>query len=352
MLHAIYVKYLLHLTFPAGTSRGILRQKETWFIKIWNSENPHIFGIGECALFRGLSSDDHNEYESVIKNCCKNIQKYAQNQDELIDFPSIKFGIETALLDLKNGGFQMLYPSAFTNGITGIPLNGLIWMGDVGYMNQQIKEKLNAGFRCLKFKVGALHLHEEMLMLQAIRKEYKVNDLEIRLDANGSFNKSNVYDALTKFAELNIHSIEQPIKPGDTESMAMLCSASPIPIALDEELIGKNKPEDKIKLLKTINPQYIIIKPALTGGFSGSQEWVNAAKGLNIGWWVTSALESNIGLNAIAQWTYTLGTKMTQGLGTGSLYANNIPSPLFIKDQSLFINPENKWDLSMINFNG
>ena len=352
MLHATYVKYLLHLKFPAGTSRGILRQKETWFIKIWNSEIPHVFGIGECALFRGLSSDDHSEYESVVKSCCKNIQKYAQSLDELIDFPSIKFGIESAMLDLKNGGFQILYPSSFTHGNAGIPLNGLIWMGDVGYMNQQIQEKLNAGYRCLKLKVGALHLPEELLMLQTIRKEFSVNDLEIRLDANGSFDKGNVYDALTKFAEMNIHSIEQPIKAGDTESMAMLCSTSPIPIALDEELIGKNKPEEKIKLLKAINPQYIIIKPALTGGFSGSQEWVNAAKGLNIGWWVTSALESNIGLNAIAQWTQTLGSRMTQGLGTGSLYANNIPSPLYIKDQSLFINPENNWDLSMINFNG
>ncbi len=351
MLQAAYTKYLLHFKLPAGTSRGKLYEKETWFIKVWEEENPHIFGLGECALFRGLSSDDHPEYESNLKECCININDSDFLSKKLFDWPSIKFGYETALLDFKNGGKHSLFPSAFTQGKAGIPINGLIWMGTNDFIKQQVKEKINAGFKCLKFKVGALNISDELDLLKLVRTAYSHNDLEIRLDANGAFPFSTVFETLEKFYKFHIHSIEQPIKAGNVENMAKVCKNSPIPVALDEELIGLKTLDKKKKLLENILPHYIILKPSLLGGFSSAKDWINEAEKLNISWWITSALESNLGLNSIAQWTYTLSSPMTQGLGTGSLYTNNIPSPLYTNGQQLFFNPDNNWDISNIQFN-
>jgi o-succinylbenzoate synthase len=351
MLNAIYTKYLLQFKQPAGTSRGILNTKEIWFIKIWDENNPLVFGLGECAVFRGLSCDDKPDYEVVLNECCNKINDSDFLSEKLIHWPSIRFGIETAILDLKNNGIRILFPSEFVSGTNGIPINGLIWMGSMEFIQQQVKEKLNAGYHCLKFKVGSNKLDEELQLLKILRNEFNPDDLEIRLDANGAFPLDNVQNILEKLSKFTIHSIEQPIKPGNIEFLEQLCKSTPIPIALDEELIGINQLKDKKELITKIRPQYIIVKPALTGGFSGAAEWISIATELNTGWWITSALESNIGLNAIAQWTYTLGVKVVQGLGTGSLFTNNISSPLTINNQQLFININIHWDISTIQFN-
>jgi o-succinylbenzoate synthase len=350
MLHAIYTKYLLHFKFPAGTSRGTLDHKETWFVKVWDDADPSKFGLGECALFRGLSMDDRPGYDNKLKECCDHINNRQFLNNELVQWPSIRFGIETALLDLQQGGNRTLFPSSFTQGKVGIPINGLIWMGPVDFVKEQIGEKLNAGFRCLKMKIGAMQLQEELELLKQIRTEFNPADLEIRLDANGAFPSSEALDILKHFSVFTIHSVEQPIKAGNPEKLSELCRLSPIPIALDEELIGKNTLEEKRELLMAVRPDYIILKPALTGGFTGATEWINEAQTLNIGWWITSALESNVGLNAIAQWAYSLGVKVTQGLGTGSLFTNNIPSPLFVKNQEIRMNTGVNWDLSRLDF--
>lgn len=350
MLKAAYKKYILEFRLPVGTSRGVLQTKETWFVKVWNEETPTIYGIGECAVFRGLSFDDVSDYEANLKNCCENIHNNDFLKENLVNFPSIRFGIESAIADLNNGGQRILFPTSFTNFLEGIPINGLIWMGKIDFIKEQIREKLDAGYKCLKFKVGALNLADEYELLKNVRSEFSKDKLEIRLDANGSFPINSALEILNEFSKFNVHSIEQPIKPNNIAEMKRICAQSPIPIALDEELIGINSLEGKINLLTEIRPQYIIIKPALVGGFASSQEWIDTANKLNICWWITSALESNVGLNALAQWTKTLPTNMTQGLGTGSLFTNNIPSPLFIKNQQLHYNPEYTWNLSSIKF--
>ena len=351
MLRATYTSYFLQFKFPAGTSRGTLLNKETWFIKVWEESDPTVYGIGECALFRGLSKDDKPEYNDKLKEVCKYINNQQFINKELITWPSIRFGVEAALLDLKHGGNRILYPSMFTQGKAGIPINGLIWMGSAEFVKKQIGEKLNAGFRCLKMKVGAIKLQEELELIKEIRKDFGPQVLEIRLDANGAFPPAEALKILEQFSTYSIHSVEQPIKAGNIEHLTEICGLSPIPIALDEELIDNQMIEDKQQLLTTVKPQYIIVKPALTGGFSGAKEWIELAKAMNIGWWITSALESNVGLNAIAQWTYYLGVNVTQGLGTGSLYSNNFASPLFINNQALQMDTKMGWDLTSIRFN-
>jgi len=262
-------------------------------------------------------------------------------------FPSIAFGLETALLDLKAKGSKCLFPSAFTQGETGIPINGLVWMGNKDFMQKQIREKIAAGYHCIKLKVGALDFETELDIISSIRQQFSPEDIELRLDANGGFTPTDALEKLEKLAAFHIHSIEQPIRQKQLEAMAELCQQSPIPIVLDEELIGV-KPADKEFILEKIKPAYIILKPSLVGGFRQSEEWIQLAEKLNIGWWVTSALEANIGLNAIAQWTFMLNSKLPQGLGTGQLYQNNIPSPLAIESANLFYKPKNNWDLSSI----
>ncbi len=331
-MEASYHKYTLDFKVPSGTSRGILRHKETYFLELIDSDNK---GVGECNLFKGLSADDVQDYEEMLSEFCEKINRGEEvNWEDYRKFPSIQFGYEQALLSLKAEG-EVLFPSAFTNSKKGIQINGLIWMGDFAFMKSQIQDKLDQGFTCIKLKIGP-NWEQEKAMLTELRKDFPAEQLELRVDANGAFNFEEAQQVLKDLANLEIHSIEQPIKAGNGQQMAVLCQTTPTPIALDEELIGVFDLADKKKLLEVINPQYIILKPALVGGFKGSQEWIDIADQLGIGWWITSALESNVGLNAIAQWTFTLNNPMPQGLGTGGLFTNNIDSPLEIRGEELW----------------
>jgi len=335
MLKAKYKKHTLIFKTPAGTSRGVLKTKNSWFLEIWDTDRPSIKGVGEVSIIPDLSIDDPESIESMLDELCINISNHKEYFSNKLDsFPAIKFALETALLDLQNGGKQIFFESKFTEGIAGIPINGLIWMGDEAYMREQMEQKIHE-YPCLKMKIGAISFEKEIAIIKWLRETYG-NDFELRVDANGAFSLDEVYDRLLELHKYKIHSIEQPIKQGQWIEMASLCMHSPFPIVLDEELIGVNSLEQKIELLNTIKPQYIILKPSLLGGMKSSHEWIMLAQERNIGWWVTSALESNIGLNAIAQWTYILNTTMPQGLGTGGLYTNNIDSPLYIKDGMLW----------------
>lgn len=348
MYKAVYKKYNLKFKTPSGTSRGVLTEKPTYFLELCSVENPSRLGIGECSVLKGLSIDDVDNYEEKLAEVCNNINDYIENtNDKLEKFPSIIFGIETALRDLENGGERILFPSDFTDGMEGIPINGLIWMGSIGYMKEQLKSKIEEGFRCIKIKIGAIEFEEELKFLINMRKEYPENYFEIRLDANGAFTLEEVRERLRRLSKYKIHSIEQPIKQGNWATMAELCKESQIPIALDEELIGTNSCLEKEKLISSILPQYLILKPSLLGGFKHCEEWIEIANKYKLGWWVTSALESNIGLNAIAQWAFTLKSKLPQGLGTGQLYTNNIASPLMIEDSKLWYLGE-EWKLDRI----
>ncbi|ANF51776.1 o-succinylbenzoate synthase [Chryseobacterium glaciei] len=331
-MKAEYFKYLLEFKRPSGTSRGVLYEKETFILEISENEKK---GVGECAIFRGLSFDDRPDYEEKLQWLCENIQKDSEFlKEELKEFPSIWFGYEQSVLNLKHGE-NLYFPSEFTEGKSPIIINGLIWMGDIHYMEEQIQEKLEKGFHCIKLKIG-VDWKSEHEVLQKLREKFSKEKLELRVDANGGFNKEEAKVVLQQLADLDIHSIEQPIKAGNWIDMAELCAETPTPIALDEELIGIIDFNEKKKLLQTINPQYIILKPALVGGFSSSDEWISLAEELNIGWWITSALESNIGLNAIAQYTFTKKNPMPQGLGTGSLFVNNFESDLELRNELLW----------------
>ncbi len=327
MLKAAYQKYLLHFKEPAGTSRGILTEKETWFIRIWEEQCPEVTGIGECALFRGLSADDRPEYEVKLQEVCRDINR--MDTRELWEWSSIRFGVEMALADLRNGGRRIYFPSDFTEGKEEIEINGLVWMGDRDVMLRRIREKLDAGFHCIKLKIGAIDFEAELSLLHYIRQQFSAREVELRVDANGAFAPEVALERVEALSKFDLHSIEQPIRAGQWQEMARLCRISPVPVALDEELIGIGHPLQKQALLEEIHPQYIILKPALCGGFSGAEEWIRLAGRQGIGWWVTSALESNVGLTALAQWTATLGNRMPQGLGTGQLYTNNLPSCLY-----------------------
>lgn len=331
-MKAEYFRYLLQFKRPSGTSRGVLHEKETFVLEI--SENGKK-GIGECAVFRGLSFDDRPDYEEKLQWLCENIQQDSDFlKEKLKEFPSIWFGYEQAVLNLKHSG-NLYFPSDFTEGKASININGLIWMGDIHYMEEQIQDKLEKGFHCIKLKIG-VDWKSEHEILQKLRQKFSKERLELRVDANGGFNKDESKVVLQQLADLDIHSIEQPIKAGNWKDMAELCVETPTPIALDEELIGIIDCNEKKKLLETIQPQYIILKPSLVGGFAGSDEWISLAENQNIGWWITSALESNIGLNAIAQYTYTKHSKMPQGLGTGGLFTNNFESQLDLRGEQLF----------------
>ena len=346
MIKATYKKYNLNFKTPSGTSRGILKIKETWFFIL--KDNGRV-GIGETGLFRGLSIDDVNHYENKLKWVCNHIDLGLELlRKQLYEFPSIQFGLEQAFLSLKSESSFELFPSSFTRGKKSIPINGLIWMGNKSFMKNQIQEKLKSGFSCLKMKIGALNFDAEMELLKEIRKEFSSNEIELRVDANGAFNPKNALEKLHRLSALEIHSIEQPIQQGQVQEMAELCSKAPLPIALDEELIGVFSSEQKKKLIATIAPQYIILKPSLIGGFAGSEEWINFAQQYNCGWWITSALESNVGLNAIAQFTYTLQSNLPQGLGTGGLFTNNFTSPLEVKNGTLQYDPLLNWNLNLL----
>ena len=337
-------KYILHFNRPSGTSRGVMTEKETWFIVL--EENGH-FGIGECGLLRGLSVDDRPDYEEKLQWVCENIHMgKEQLWDALMAFPSIQFGVEMAFLSLQSKTTFELFPSDFTNGKSDMLINGLVWMGDPDFMKTQIEEKLAQGFTCIKLKIGAIDFEKELELLRYIRQHFDANTIEIRVDANGAFISNEALDKLHQLAVFELHSIEQPIQINNIDLMTDLCNTTPLPIALDEELIGVFALSDKEALLKKIKPQYIILKPSLVGGFKGTLEWISIAKSLNIGWWITSALESNIGLNAIAQFTFTLQNPMPQGLGTGGLYTNNFDCPLEIEKGHIQYNTSKHWNVS------
>ncbi len=339
-------KYILNFKRPSGTSRGVLTQKETWFLVL--KEN-NKYGIGECGILRGLSVDDVPEYEEKLQWVCANIHLGKDKLLEaLIEFPSIQFGIEQAFLSFVSEIPFKLFPFDFLHKEKPISINGLIWMGDESFMLEQIQQKLEAGFSCIKMKIGAIDFDTEIKLLASIRKKYSQEEIELRVDANGAFLPNEALNKLKTLSQFNLHSIEQPIKQGNILEMKSLCKATPLPIALDEELIGIFNVTKKQELLQTIQPQYIILKPSLVGGFKGTQEWISIADKLGIGWWITSALESNIGLNAITQWTYTLNNNMPQGLGTGSLYTNNIESPLTVKNGQIFYSKQKQWNINKI----
>jgi len=344
-MKATYKKYILNFKNPSGTSRGVLRTKETWFLIL---EYQGKIGIGETGLFRGLSIDDVPNYEEKISWVCKNIHIGLEKLlAKFITFPSIQFGIEQAFLSLESKNKFELFPSEFTKGNTCIPINGLVWMGDQQFMKTQIQEKLKLGFSCIKMKIGAIDFDAEVALLKTIRSEFSSNEIELRVDANGAFKPENALEKLEILSEMELHSIEQPIQQGQLEEMALLCEKTPLAIALDEELIGVFSRKEKRKLIETIKPQFIILKPSLVGGFSGSKEWMEIAESENIQWWITSALESNIGLNAIAQFTHTLKNELPQGLGTGSLFSNNFESPLEVKNGTLHYNNYRNWNFNI-----
>jgi len=323
---------------PSGTSRGVLTEKHAWLISIIYEGAPNVKGIGECSIIPGLSPDfkDFESYTKKVTEVTQQINFYAQNPSALKSYPSIYFGVEMALYDLKNGGGQTYFKNDFLKGRQKIPINGLVWMGEYAFMEQQVDDKIAAGFSCIKLKIGALDFQKEFMLLKQIREKYSNDQIIIRVDANGAFSNDEALLKLEQLAELDIHSIEQPIKQGQIKEMKELCSNTPLPIALDEELIGIYEKEEKRNLLQQIHPQYIILKPSLVGGFAGTREWIELAEEQNIPWWITSALESNIGLNAIAQFTAEYSNELPQGLGTGALYVNNEPSLLKTKDGYLF----------------
>jgi len=345
-MNSSITSYELIFKKPSGTSRGILTSRQTWILKLWNEETPDVFGLGECALFRGLSAEDRPGYEEVLKSLTPELPPLPELFEQMKDFPSILFGLETALADLKNGGKRIIYPSAFSDGKKSIRINGLIWMGSKAEMQRQIQEKIELGFSCIKLKIGAIDFHAELDLLKAIRQEFDAKTIELRVDANGAFSPTDALQKLEILSKLNIHSIEQPIKAGQWQKMAQLCANTPLPIALDEELIGINDFAKKKLLLETIQPQYIILKPSLHGGFVGSEEWIKLTGEQNVDWWATSALESNIGLNAIAQWCAVQKNALPQGLGTGQLYTNNFESPLSLNGENLFYDHQKCWKLN------
>jgi len=346
-MKATYQKYILNFKNPSGTSRGVLNIKETWFLIIEQEDKK---GIGECGILRGLSADDRPDYEEKLNWTCQNIHLGKEKLwEQLMEFPSIQFGVEMAFESLASSNPFLLFPSEFTEGKKTISINGLIWMGEPQFMKQQIEEKLAQGFNCIKLKIGAIDFQKELDLLHYIRANFDEKSIEIRVDANGAFNKMEALNKLNQLSGFELHSIEQPISVKQYDSMAELCRKTPIPIALDEELIGVFNYSEKEALLQKIKPQFIILKPSFIGGFKGTKEWIDLAEKYQIGWWITSALESNIGLNAIAQWTFLQNNSMPQGLGTGGLYTNNFDCPLEVKNGQLQYNSEIDWEVNFDN---
>jgi o-succinylbenzoate synthase len=343
MIRIEYFPYDLKFKKPSGTSRGVLTQKKSYFIKASDIANPNINGWGECSLIDGLSPDNETQLVAELKRLTNQGLDY--DWEEYRSLPALQFGLETAVLDLKNGGNNQLFNTPFTKTGTGIRINGLIWMGSKEDMLSQVKDKINLGFTCVKLKIGAIHFEDELEVLCAIRAEFDEHDIEIRVDANGAFSMNDALDKLDRLASLDIHSIEQPLPRGDWEGMAKLCDLSPLPIALDEELISITDPYQQLELLNTIQPHYCIFKPSLIGGFKSTLRWIQYCGELSIPWWITSALESNIGLNAIAQFTDQFHNPLPQGLGTGQLYLNNVESPLVIKGEKLFYQNDLTWEI-------
>ena len=326
---------VLHFKQPAGTSRGVYTERKSWFVSVSDGKTV---GHGECAPLPDLSCDARSDYSEVLRQFCDDVERTGQiDYEAMRDFPSMLFGLETAMLNYQNG--DCLFDNAFSRGEVGIPINGLVWMGNYDEMLQRMEQKLEQGFRCVKLKIGAIDFEQELELIKRIRSRFSFHEIELRLDANGAFPYNEALYKLELLSQYAIHSIEQPIRQGQWAYMAELCRESPLPIALDEELIGVNDSEMKSHMLNIIKPAYIILKPSLHGGMAGCREWIEAAKEHGIGSWITSALESNIGLNAIAQFcadVYGDHITMPQGLGTGLLFTDNIPMPLEIHGDQLW----------------
>jgi O-succinylbenzoate synthase len=346
-------RHELEFKFEARTSRGSLHSRSVWYIKCVDTDEPENCGFGEAAPLAGLSIDAIPDFEVRLVEVLKRFEGlevddvFDQLSNGLEAFPAIRFALETALLDLKHGGRRMIYATDFYGG-QPIAINGLIWMGAADLMQQRLEEKLVEGFDCIKLKIGALPFEEEYKILQQAREVANASTLELRVDANGAYAFEDATAILKRLATLGIHSIEQPIAAGQPKKMAQLCQSSPVPIALDEELIGVKNEQEKKDLLAVIKPQYIILKPTLVGGFEASVEWIDTAEAMGIGWWITSALESNIGLNAICQFVSQFETGLPQGLGTGGLYHNNIPSPLHVGAGEIAYDANGRWDLDIL----
>jgi len=345
----------LKFKFDAGTSRGILRSKTSYIIRAHSDRFPATSGYGEAGPLPKLSLDDIPDFQSVLRNYLSVLEQndIPLDEVELLSFleafvlnehPSIRFALETALLDLINGGKKQIFESLPIESFPAVHINGLIWMGDKEFMLSQINKKMQEGYNCVKMKIGAIDFKAECELLSYIRENYSSQEISLRVDANGAFTSEEALGKLDVLSKYDIHSIEQPIKQGNWKAMSELCAKSPIAIALDEELIGVNGREAQLKLLQTINPAFIILKPTLLGGIKKTMDWIDLAEDQGVAWWMTSALESNIGLNAIYQLTAKLKTTMPQGLGTGQLYENNITSPLNIEDGKIIYDPMGSWD--------
>ena len=327
---------VLHFKQPAGTSRGVYTERKSWFVHLSDGDRT---GIGECAPLPDLSCDVRPNYVEVLRQFCDDVERTGNiDYEAMRDYPSMLFGLETAILNMRNG--ERLFDTPFTRGEEGIPINGLVWMGNYDEMLQRMEQKLEQGFRCVKLKIGAIDFEQELDLIKRIRSRFSFHEVELRLDANGALPYDEALYKLELLSQYNIHSIEQPIRQGQWAYMAELCRESPLAIALDEELIGVNDPEMKRHMLNIIKPRYIILKPSLHGGMMGCREWIQTVKEYGIGSWITSALESNVGLNAIAQFcssVYGNAITMPQGLGTGQLFTDNIPMPLEIRCDKLWI---------------
>ncbi|WP_266364481.1 o-succinylbenzoate synthase [Tellurirhabdus rosea] len=358
-LKADFIKHTLNFKFEAGTSRGVLTEKETYFVRIRNHESPLVYGLGECGPLKGLSIDDRPDFEEQLSEVCElfnslDLQLFTWNipiiLSQLIsnEFPAIQFGFETAMFDYIHGGRRVIVENDFSKGSKTIPINGLVWMGSREAMLRQLEEKLGGGYTTIKLKIGAIDFEQECDLLAYVRSRFSPEQVTLRVDANGAFHPEEADEKLARLAGFGIHSIEQPIRAGQHELMADLCRRSPVPVALDEDLIGHMEYVDKFRLLKKIHPQFIVLKPTLLGGMRHCDEWIEIANRLGIGWWITSALESNIGLNAIAQYTAGFKNPLPQGLGTGQLYHNNIDSPLTIANGYLHYDSQKDWKLGTV----
>lgn len=339
MVKVSWRPYNLLFKERAVTSRNSMTEKPTYIVTIESNELPGGQAVGEAALFPGLSAEDSPEYESVLDAACREASRCATLAEVMQSLPpvsSVRFGFESAMMRALARPTANASRLRWLDGEEGIRINGLIWMGDKATMRRRIREKLKAGFHCVKLKIGGIDFNDELDLLSLIRNEFPPEIIELRLDANGGFTPENALDRLERLSRFGIHSIEQPIKPGRWDSMARICRESPIPIALDEELIGFSSDRQKSELLDAIRPHYIILKPTLCGGFREAEEWISQAVARGIGWWGTSALESNIGLEALGIWTAGLSPDMPQGLGTGALYVNNFPSPLSLEGERLY----------------
>ena len=329
---------LLHFKQPAGTSRGVYTERRLWLVSISDGD---AVGVGECAPLLDLSCDalEPHIYNKVLRDFCNQMEQTGEIPYEAMrDYPSMLFGLETAMLNLRRG--NCLFDTSFARGEVGIPINGLVWMGSYEEMLKRLEEKLKLGFRCVKLKVGAIDFDKELDLVKRIRERFSHREVELRLDANGGFTPDEALYRLELLSQYAIHSIEQPIKQKQWAKMAELCRDAPLPIALDEELIGVNDPVAKRQMLRIIKPAYIVLKPSLHGGMMGCREWIDIAREEGVGSWITSALESNIGLNAIAQFcsdVYGDAISFPQGLGTGQLFTDNIPMPLEIRGDKLWI---------------